>query len=187
MQKDNFFLQFPDLLMRHDEHFKKLDTGIQQLTEGWISCNFIAEVYRHTGTGEEMISINCVSKGSDGRWIGDITWDELMQVKREISRGEAFAIEIFPSDSDVIDTNNIRHLWVISDKALAELPFIWASKLKKKGFKDYKLDYNDLQNNDLVELYIVVTGHDYDSGYPDEWEVQVKKIIVAQDNKLGGE
>ena len=41
-----------------------------------------------------------------------ITWDELQRIKSECGYGDNDAIEFYPKDSNVINTANIRHLYV---------------------------------------------------------------------------
>ncbi len=48
-----------------------------------------------------------------GRWRDGITWDELMQVKRQCGYGNAWAVEIFPPDAEVVNVANMRHLFVV--------------------------------------------------------------------------
>lgn len=134
-----FFNSFPDTLIRADKHFKKMKTDSQELTEGWISKHFVVEVHRSLQNGDEALCINRTSREADGyRWKGDITWDELMDIKRQCGRGEKFAIEVFPEDSNIIDTDNVRHLWIIEKNILDTLPFSWGPKVKKSAYKDSK-------------------------------------------------
>ncbi len=70
--------------------------------------------------GQIRLSANRTAVADDRGWKDGITWDELMQLKRECGYGERCAIEIFPPDGDVVNVANIRHLW------LAEAPaFMW--------------------------------------------------------------
>lgn len=131
-----FFLNFNDKLVRADKHFKALKTDMQELTEGWISQHFVVEVHR-AKDGSEMITAHRTHKGPDDRWAGGITWDELMEIKRQIGRADAFAVEVFPKDKDIIDSENVRHLWVITDKDLESLDFAWGTKMKKGAYKDH--------------------------------------------------
>ncbi len=52
--------------------------------------------------------------GSNGRWKDKITWDELQRIKSEIGRGEQWAVELFPADSQVVNVANMRHLWLLT-------------------------------------------------------------------------
>lgn len=49
-----------------------------------------------------------------------ITWDELQQIKADCGWKDQDAIEFYPRESDVINTGNVRHLYVF----LEQLPFI---------------------------------------------------------------
>lgn len=51
--------------------------------------------------------------GRPGSFRGDITWNELQQVKRDCGRGDVWAVEIYPPDQYVVDAANLRHLWLL--------------------------------------------------------------------------
>ena len=59
----------------------------------------------------------------NGRWLqvwredgtDGITWDELQNIKNEVFGKEAWAFEIFPPESELINTRNVRHLWLAKD------------------------------------------------------------------------
>lgn len=92
--------------------------------EVWRSCYFLVQVYTHEGA--TRISVNRTAVDTDNRrWKDGITWDALQKVKREIGRGDAVAVEVYPPDADVVDVANIRHLWLVGEGAL---PFIWRNK-----------------------------------------------------------
>ena len=42
-------------------------------------------------------------------------WRELQNIKNQIAGVDATAIEIYPPESEVTDTANIYHLWVLAD------------------------------------------------------------------------
>ena len=45
----------------------------------------------------------------------DICWSEKQRIKNEIFGHEAVAIEIFPKMSELVDSANMYHLWVMPD------------------------------------------------------------------------
>ena len=47
------------------------------------------------------------------RYVGDIVFDEIMEIKREMGLGEEKCIEFYPKDSELVDLANMRHIWVI--------------------------------------------------------------------------
>ena len=63
----------------------------------------------------------CRTSISGSRWKDGITWDELQRIKNECGYGNTDAIEIYPSDDDVVNVANMRHLWVLNSR----IPFAW--------------------------------------------------------------
>lgn len=49
--------------------------------------------------------------GKDG-----ITWDEIQQIKSDCGFANQDAIEFYPSEADVINTGNVRHLYIFYEK-----------------------------------------------------------------------
>lgn len=47
-------------------------------------------------------------------WVehdGSITWDQLQAIKCAVWGNEARAIEVYPAQSQIVNSKNIRHLW----------------------------------------------------------------------------
>lgn len=88
--------------------------------EVWRSRYFLAQVFIEPH-GVVRVSVNRVLMGPGGRWVDGITWDELQGVKRQIGRGDRFAVEVYPADRDLVDVANVRHLWLLPEP----LPFAW--------------------------------------------------------------
>jgi hypothetical protein len=79
--------------------------------EVWRSRHFLAQVF--TAPTGLRISINRTTiDRRTGRWHDDITWDELMLIKRQIGYGDRWAYEVYPPDKKVINVANMRHLWI---------------------------------------------------------------------------
>jgi hypothetical protein len=49
------------------------------------------------------------------------TWKELQLIKNKYFGTEAYAIEIFPADEDVVDNNNHRHIWKVDKTIIPNL------------------------------------------------------------------
>ena len=47
------------------------------------------------------------------RYKDGITWDEIMEIKRQVGFGEQNAVEFYPPDSQVINIANVRHIWIL--------------------------------------------------------------------------
>jgi hypothetical protein len=76
--------------------------------EVWRSRDYIVQVYADpTMTVMERISVQRAD-GKDG-----LTWDDLMNVKRQIGRGDQPCVEYFPPDAQVVNVAKMRHLWVL--------------------------------------------------------------------------
>ena len=56
------------------------------LTEVWRSRNFLVQIYNEP-SGYQRMSI-CRSVHNGDRWVDQVTWDELMRLKRECGRGD---------------------------------------------------------------------------------------------------
>lgn len=76
-------------------------------SEVWLDEGFLAQVFREDGD-ILRVSVNRVFVGEDG-----ITWEELMEVKRRIGRGEDYAVEVLPRDRDIVNVANMRHIWIM--------------------------------------------------------------------------
>lgn len=67
-------------------------------------------------SGFVRLAINRTTLGDDGMWEEDITWDELMTVKREAGFGDQWAVEVCPPDNAIVNVANIRWLWILPAK-----------------------------------------------------------------------
>lgn len=82
----------------------------------WCSRDFLCVAATPFATPDVVwLSVNRVQRAL-GRWRDAITWDELMQVKRECGYGEAFAVECYPEDSQIVNHANMRHLFIVRDR-----------------------------------------------------------------------
>lgn len=84
------------------------------LIEVWWSRSWLAQIWQ-SKEGAQLVSINRTSLGDDGRWRDGVTWDELMEVKRQIGRAHRWAVEVYPPDTEVKNVANIRHLWLLPE------------------------------------------------------------------------
>lgn len=112
------------------EFVRSLPDELQQVTDYapsapdmpvavWQSKKYLVQVYNE-GNGIVRLSINRTSRYK-GQWNDKMTWDELQDIKRKVGYGDAFAVEVYPKDADIINVANLRHLWVLP----FALPFAW--------------------------------------------------------------
>lgn len=81
-------------------------------TEVWRSREFLLLVYRED-SGYERLSVLRTELALDGRYRDGIDWDTLQRLKAECGRGACWAVEVFPPDGDVVNVQNMRHLFVL--------------------------------------------------------------------------
>lgn len=81
------------------------------LLEVWRSRDFLVQVYQED-KNVQRLSV-CRTWVSEDSWQDGITFEELMQIKREVGRGNIDALEVYPADSDLVNVANMRHLWLV--------------------------------------------------------------------------
>jgi hypothetical protein len=83
------------------------------------SRGFLVQVYLEQD-GTRRLTVNRTDPLPNGMWKDGITWDELMEVKRQAGYGNALAIEFFPPDADIVNVAALRHLFIPTGKTLPE-------------------------------------------------------------------
>lgn len=86
-------------------------------TQVWESRKFLVQMYDaplFQDIDTRRLSICRVTLRDDGRWEQDLTWEELMTVKRECGFGDWYAIEVYPRDHDIVNVANLCHLWMLA-------------------------------------------------------------------------
>jgi hypothetical protein len=79
------------------------------------SREFLVQIFQTPDPNVSRMSVNRTEIDSHGRFVDGITWEDLMRLKREAGNGERFAVEVFPSDADLVNVANMRHLFVFSE------------------------------------------------------------------------
>jgi len=86
-------------------------------TKAYESRQFLAQLYdvgAREGRTCLRLSVCRVTLKEDGRWEEGLSWDELMQAKRECGFGDWYAVEVYPEDSEIVNVANMRHLWLLT-------------------------------------------------------------------------
>lgn len=77
------------------------------------SRDFLVQIcFEHKGGGQR-ITVNRTELDRDGNWKDGITWEELQRIKFQCGFGDAWAVEVFPCESQVVNDANMRHLWIV--------------------------------------------------------------------------
>ena len=80
------------------------------------SRDFLVQVYSAQAPAIYRITVGRTVLDEDGgRWRDGITWDDLQRIKHECGFGSYHAVEVFPSDCDLVNVANLRHLWILHD------------------------------------------------------------------------
>lgn len=92
------------------------------MTGAWRSRDYLVQVFssKYPGVLARM-SVNRVCIDSKGGWQQDIPWEDLQRLKGELGFGALDAVEVYPSDKDVVNVANMRHLWVMD----SPVEFAW--------------------------------------------------------------
>lgn len=88
----------------------------------WMSNEYMAVLYQQNYDGKKRLTVNMLEKGSDGRYRGGITWDELQRIKNECLGDDVWCAEMYPAQSDVINNQNQRHLWLLDGEPDTRFP-----------------------------------------------------------------
>jgi hypothetical protein len=76
------------------------------------SRDYLIQLFAEPGCACRM-SVNRTKLLGTGRWDDGLTWDELQRVKSIAGYGDAWAVEIYPHDDEVVNVANMRHLWIL--------------------------------------------------------------------------
>lgn len=95
--------------------------------EVWRSRDFLAQLYEER-SGFVRVSVNRTHQPDGQDWAEGISWDDLQRVKREIGRADAWAVEVYPADAEVVNEANMRHLWLLGEAP----PFAWQTTTNAK-------------------------------------------------------
>ena len=102
----------------HNEALSEIHHEGKRPVAAWRNRHFYAALFEDEAW-QSRLSVNRTELLPDGGFRGDITWDELMAVKRGIGMGDFWMVEIYPADEEVVNVANIRHLWLTPQPAFA--------------------------------------------------------------------
>jgi hypothetical protein len=91
--------------------------------EAWSSRGFLLMVFIERG-GIRLSIMRTLYDENTGRFSDGISWDDLERLKYECGRGEEWAVEIFPPRSEIVNVQNMRHLFVLPEPP----PYGWHKK-----------------------------------------------------------
>lgn len=86
----------------------------------WVNAYFLVQDFQEENNVVRL-SVNTTSMANSGRWKDGITWDALQEIKNAVGYADRDAVEIYPSERDVVNVANMRHLWILP----VAIPFAW--------------------------------------------------------------
>lgn len=112
---------FPkNLVTINRDHWPRQSDSDDARVAVFRSRDFLVQVFLDSETCAHRISVNRTDCDKDGHWLEGITWDELMQIKRECGYASELAVEFYPPDKDVVNVANMRHLFIVHGGKLPE-------------------------------------------------------------------
>jgi hypothetical protein len=108
---------WPDAVRNPSAQFKS------KLLQAWRSRGFLVQLYREP-SGYLRMSVNRTTMDAEQRFAADLTWDELQTLKEQIGFGHMWAVECFPPDREVVNVQNMRHLFLLNEPP----PYGWRKR-----------------------------------------------------------
>lgn len=99
-----------------DEEFNAIVSNKSDLNpprKAWRSAKFLVQLFKEGNNFR--LSVNRCKIDKKGQWVGDITWDELMECKRQCGYGSLWATEVYPPDDQIVNVANMRHLFLVNE------------------------------------------------------------------------
>ena len=82
------------------------------------SPRFLVQVFNNSGEVIRL-TVNRTTLDKFGRYEDGISWDELMEIKRRLGYADQWAVEVYPSDKNIVNVQNMRHLWLVDKPTFA--------------------------------------------------------------------
>ena len=97
------------------ETWPLLPPGFRIPIQVWRNNQYLVQVYEEKGAAEIRLSIIRSVMIEDGEWQDGLSWEVMQKIKSDIGYGDAFAVEIYPPNEDVVNVANMRHLWLMKN------------------------------------------------------------------------
>ena len=79
----------------------------------WLSQDYLVQGFYELG---DIVRLTiCSTTPTAESWADGLTWDELMEIKRQCGYGYHAAVELYPDDANIVNVSNMRHLWVLPE------------------------------------------------------------------------
>lgn len=79
----------------------------------FMGDDFVCKVWEYpSGMHRLQVYRRLMKPDGSDRFEDGITWDELMEVKRQCGYADQRCYEVYPEDAQIINQQNCRHLWL---------------------------------------------------------------------------
>lgn len=111
--------KYPSRLQEVPRYMWPSEDGLGNRFNVWLSRDYLVQGF--DGPGGVLRLTVCSTTPTADSWADGLTWDELMEIKRQCGFADWVAVELYPDDSNIVNVANMRHLWL-----LREAPaFMW--------------------------------------------------------------
>lgn len=113
---------FPQGLTEVPAYMWPADASSSNRINFWCSRSYLVQAFTEQSSVIRL-SVNYTEPETDD-WADGMTWDELMEIKRQCGYGDWVAVEIYPDDGNIVNVANMRHLWLLPNPP----EFMWRGK-----------------------------------------------------------
>ena len=79
----------------------------------WYSRDYFVQAFSEPGDVIRLSINSTVPQAAS--WTDGLSWDDLMEIKRQCGFPHRVAIEIYPDDENIVNVSNMRHLWLLPE------------------------------------------------------------------------
>jgi hypothetical protein len=98
------------------EDWPAMPPGWQRPIAVLRSMTFLVQVFDEQSGLRMTVNRTVLEDWRNGPiWREGISWEEMQTLKRQAGFNDRWAVEVFPSDGDVVNVANMRHLWILDE------------------------------------------------------------------------
>lgn len=86
-----------------------------RMVRAFRSEHFLAMLFLEPSGYQRLSVLRTDFEGVGKRAVAGIVWDDLQRLKGEAGFADAWAVEVFPPDADVVNVQNMRHLFLLPE------------------------------------------------------------------------
>ena len=83
--------------------------------KAWRNKRYLACLYEDYTNGYLRLCVQRTTIKDDGSYEDGISWDKIQEIKNLLGFGDWWGLEVYPSDKDLVNVSNIRHIWLFKE------------------------------------------------------------------------